>query len=183
MSGKKTSLEGIWRHLMLKENYLELVVPRASDKCSCFCASLENLNSLPAPLWVCCSASAIWEEQGIWHVVGMDLEPFKGFLLVNQFRQFIISNNVIFKQCYNKNLSLCTCPIILFTHLFNKLFNYIPSMCQILLEILKEEWIQSLNEIYILLRGQETEKLILSGLWSKIKSRLVVKECRGMPFK
>lgn len=43
MSGKKTSLEGIWRHLMLKENYLELVVPRASDKCSCFCNMLGTI--------------------------------------------------------------------------------------------------------------------------------------------
>lgn len=63
------------------------------------------------------------------------------------------------------HVPLCTCPIISFTHLFNKFFNYMPIMCQALLEILKEESVNTKipHEIYILLRKQETEKLILSG--------------------
>lgn len=47
------------------------------------------------------------------------------------------SNNVAIKILLY--VPLCTCPIISFTHLFNKLFNYMPIMCQALLEILKEE--------------------------------------------
>lgn len=74
---------------------------------------------------------------------------------------------MLFSNVTIKNPPTCTfvyLTIISFTHLFHELFNYMPIMCQALLEILKEERVNQVpHEIYILLREQETEKLILSG--------------------